>query len=40
MADISSDNNPDAITIYDEEKMKLSEVVPDFDNSGITAETR
>ena len=40
MADISSDNNPDAITIFDDEKMKLSEVVPDFDNSGITAETR
>ena len=40
MADISSDNNPDAITIFDNEKMKLSEVVPDFDNSGITAETR
>ena len=23
MADISSDNNPDAITIFDDEKMKL-----------------
>ena len=40
MADISSDNNPDEITIFDDEKRKLSEVVPEFDNSGITAETR
>ena len=40
MADISSDNIPDAINIFDDEKMKLFEVVPEFDNSGITAETR
>jgi len=40
MADISSDNNPDATTIFDQDMMKLSEVVPDMDHNGITTETR
>ena len=39
MADISSDNNPDATTIFDQDMMKLSEVVPDMDHNGITTET-
>ena len=40
MADISSDNNPDATTIFNQDMMKLSEVVLDMDHNGITTETR
>ena len=40
MADISSENNPDAMNIFDEMKMTLGEVIPDFDTSGITEERR
>ena len=40
MADISSENNPDAINIFDDNKMILAEVVPDFDTILITKDTR
>ena len=40
MADISSENNPDAMNIFDEMKMTLGEVIPDFDTTGITEERR